>query len=64
MQGVWVSYLVGELRSHMPHSHKNKKYKCSYWGILGDDGDRQAELRPMKILYMYVIELFFLTEVL
>ena len=42
MQGVWVRYLVVELRSHTPHSHKDKTNKCSYWGILGDDGDRQS----------------------
>ena len=30
MPGVWVQFLVGEIRSHMPHLFKKKKQQTDF----------------------------------
>ena len=51
IQGVWIGFLVGELRFGMPHGQKNQNTKQKQYCIFPTQGSNPGLLHHRRILY-------------
>ena len=52
MQGAWVCSLIGELRSHMPHSVAKKKKKQTEWIVPSNEKEQTITWMSLKCIVM------------